>query len=139
MAAFRTAITGELFALMRTQSMLAPLVPDGAADDPDAFDAGLERARGEGGLLHHLFGLRAAVLLGRLAPAALPSMLSGLLIGHEIAALSGGARIVHLVGSPALTGRYARALACFGIASTAHGEETAARGLFAIAREAGMA
>lgn len=138
-AEFRTAMTGEVFALMRTQSILAPLVPEDTADDPAAFDAGVERAREEGGLLHHLFGLRAAVLLGRLAPASLPSMLSGLLIGHEIAELSGEARTVHLVGGAALTDRYARALARFGITSTPHGEDTAARGLFAIAREAGIA
>jgi 2-dehydro-3-deoxygalactonokinase len=136
---FRTAMTGEVFALMRTQSILAPLVAEGAGDDADAFDAGIDRARDEGGLLHHLFGLRAAVLLGRLAPAALPSMLSGLLIGHEIAELSAEAPTVRLVGGAALTGRYARALARFGISSTTHGEETAAHGLFAIAREAGIA
>jgi 2-dehydro-3-deoxygalactonokinase len=136
---FRTAMTGEVFGLMRTQSILAPLVPEDAADDPAGFEAGVDRAREEGGLLHHLFGLRAAVLLGRLAPAALPSMLSGLLIGHEIVELSGEAQDVHLVGSAALTERYARALARFGIETTTHGEETAARGLFAIAREAGIA
>lgn len=138
-AGFRTAMTGEVFALMRMQSILAPLVPDDAGDDPAGFDAGVDRARVEGGLLHHLFGLRAGVLLGRLAPSSLPSMLSGLLIGHEIAGLSGGASAVHLVGGAALTDRYSRALARFGIAATAHGEEAAARGLFAIAREAGIA
>jgi 2-dehydro-3-deoxygalactonokinase len=136
---FRTAMTGEVFGLMRTQSILAPLIPENPPDDPAAFDAGLDRAREEGGLLHHLFGLRASVLLGRLAPAALPSMLSGLLIGHEIAELSAEAPSVHLVGSVALTERYARALARFGISSTSHGEEAAAHGLLAIAREAGLA
>lgn len=136
---FRTAMTGEVFGLMRTQSILATLIPEDPSDDPAAFDAGLDRAREEGGLLHHLFGLRAGVLLGRLAPASLPSMLSGLLIGHEIAELSAEAQTVHLVGGAALTQRYARALAHFGITSTTHGEETAAHGLFAIAREAGHA
>jgi 2-dehydro-3-deoxygalactonokinase len=138
-AGFRTAMTGEVFGLMRTHSMLAPLMPEPADDVPAAFDAGVDRARDDGGLLHHLFGLRAGVLLGRLAPAALPSMLSGLLIGHEIAELSAEAQTVHLVGGASLTWRYARALARFGIASTSHGEETAAHGLAAIAREAGIA
>lgn len=140
---FRTAMTGEVFALMRTQSMLAPLMPgeatDAAAFDAAAFDAGVDRARDEGGLLHHLFGLRAGVLLGTLAPSALPSMLSGLLIGHEIADLAAEAGQVHLVGGAALTGHYARALARFGIAGTAHGEECAALGLAALARAAGIA
>jgi 2-dehydro-3-deoxygalactonokinase len=136
---FRTAMTGELFGLMRAQSILAPLIPEDAGDDAAAFEAGVARAREEGGLLHHLFGLRAGVLLGRLAPAALPSMLSGLLIGHEIAGLAAETREVHLVGSAALAGHYARALARFGIAATTHGEEAAAHGLFAIAREAGIA
>lgn len=136
---FRTAMTGEVFGLMRTQSILAPLIPEDAPDDPAAFDAGLDRAREEGGLLHHLFGLRASVLLGTLAPASLPSMLSGLLIGHEIAELSTEAASVQLVGGATLTERYARALVRFGISSASHGEETAAHGLFAIAREAGLA
>lgn len=136
---FRTAMTGEVFGLMRTQSILAPLIPDDPPDDPTGFAAGVDRAREEGGLLHHLFGLRAAVLLGQLAPTSLPSMLSGLLIGHEIVDLSGEAQDVHLVGGAALTERYARALTRFGIEATTHGEETAARGLFAIARQAGIA
>jgi len=136
---FRTAMTGEVFALMRTQSILAPLIPEDTGDDADAFDAGIDRARDEGDLLHHLFGLRAAVLLGRIAFAALPSVLSGLLIGDEIAELSAEAPTVQLVGGAALTGRDAGALARFGISSTTHGEETAAHGLFAIAREAGIA
>lgn len=138
-AGFRTAMTGEVFGLMRTRSMLAPLIPDDAGDDPAAFDAGVARAREAGGLLHDLFGLRAGVLLGRVAPAALPSMLSGLLIGHEIAELAAEASDVHLIGSAALNERYTRALAQFAIAATPHGEETAARGLFAIARQAGIA
>lgn len=137
---FRTAITGELFALLRSHSMLAPLIPEAAPDDDAAaFAAGVDRALGPGGLAHQLFALRAAVLLGRLPAAALPAALSGLLIGHEIAALAEGARMVHLVGATALTERYARALGRFGIAAERHGEEEAAAGLFAIARAAGLA
>jgi 2-dehydro-3-deoxygalactonokinase len=136
---FRTAMTGELFALMRRQSTLAPIIPDGGGDDDhDAFAAGAARAADPGGLPHHLFGIRAGALLGDLRPEAAAAFLSGLLIGHEIAALATGAATVHVVGSPALTGRYARALAAAGHGPVIHGEECAARGLAAIAAARGI-
>lgn len=140
---FRTAMTGEVFALMRTHSTLAPLMAeaeaDAAAEDDDAFRAGLARAQTEGGLLSHLFGLRAASLLGDLPVRALPPFLSGLLIGHEIAALGAGEGPVHVVGARALVDRYARALSVSGRQAVRHGEETAAMGLWSIARARGLA
>ncbi|WP_291299141.1 2-dehydro-3-deoxygalactonokinase [Elioraea sp.] len=137
--AFRTAMTGELFALMRRQSTLAPLMPEGKGDDDEAaFAAGVARAAGAGGLTHHLFGIRAATLLGDLRAEAAASFLSGLLIGHEIGSLAAGAGTVHVVGSPGLTDRYARALAAAGHTPVSHGEETAAHGLSAIAASRGM-
>ncbi len=136
---FRTAMTGELFGLLRTQSTLSPLLDEGGGDDATAFAAGVARAGDAGGLTHHLFGLRAAALLGDFAPAALPSFLSGLLIGHEVAALAPAAGTVHVVGAADLAGRYARAAALRGLSAVTHGEETAAHGLFAIARARGRA
>jgi 2-dehydro-3-deoxygalactonokinase len=136
---FRTAMTGELFGLMRTHSTLAPVMPEGQDDDEAAFAAGVARAGEAGGLPHHLFGLRAAALLGDRRPESLPAFLSGLLIGHEIRALAPHAGRVHIVGAPGLTARYARALSLIGRESAVHGEETAAHGLAAIAAARGLA
>jgi 2-dehydro-3-deoxygalactonokinase len=135
---FRTAMTGELYGLMRTHSTLAPVLPADAPDDWEAFDAGLDRAGEPGGLTHHLFGIRAAALLGDRAAAALPSFLSGLLVGDELAALGGGEGPVQLVGAPVLTERYARALRRSGRAPVVHGEEATVAGLAAIGRARGL-
>lgn len=143
---FRTAMTGELYALMRTHSTLAPVLPgtapgqgaDGAEEDEAAFAAGLARAAAPGGLTHHLFGVRAAALAGDMAAGALAAFLSGLLIGHEIAGLGERAGTVHLVGAAGLAARYARALRGLGRRPVVHGEAVTAAGLAAIAGARGL-
>ena len=93
------------------------------------------RAKQGGGLLHHLFGLRAASLFGEVAEAEAASFLSGLLIGHEVAAAleDGVAPPIVLIGSEALSARYAAALDAFGVPHRAAGPDAAARGLSLIA------
>ena len=59
--------------------------------------------------MHHVFGIRAAVLVDSLAEATTRDYLSGLLVGHECRAAT-ASRPVHLVGSAALTARYEQAL-----------------------------
>jgi len=135
---FRTAMTGELYALLRAHSTLAPVLPGDSAEDEAAFAAGLSRAAAPGGLLNHLFGVRAAALAGDRAASGLPSFLSGLLIGHEIAGLGAGGGPVHIVGTAALAARYAAALALAGRAAVVHGEAVTAAGLAAIARARGL-
>jgi 2-dehydro-3-deoxygalactonokinase len=135
---FATAMTGELFALLRTHSLLGRLMDDGQALDAAAFARGVERSGEPGGLLHHLFGVRALGLFDRLSPSAAPSCLSGLLVGHEIAALADPAQCVHLVGSAGLTERYALALAQLGFTSAQAPESLAARGLYRIAKTRGV-
>src|SRR5690606_27068502 len=100
-----------------------------------AVDAGLARSAEASGLLHHLFGVRAAGLAGRYGDG-LPSYLSGLLLGHE---LRGGLAFdgacpgpVHLVGSERLLAAYARALAALGVQVQRHPEDLAAHGLHAL-------
>lgn len=134
----RTAMTGELYAVLRRHSVLGALMPaeDGPAD-ADAFAAGLRRSMDAGGLLHHLFGVRTTGLFGSIASEALPSYLSGLLVGHELrdgALFEDGAPPprVHLVGSERLLEAYARALAAFGVGAERHGEHLAAHGLHAL-------
>lgn len=133
-----TAMTGELYALLRRHGTLADLMPgDDAPGDRVAFEAGLRQGEAAGGLPHQLFGLRARALFGQLATAAMPSWLSGLLIGHEIRGLALPLRPdgpVHLVGGDALVDAYAHALALSGLDSRRHDERAAARGLYRLAR-----
>ena len=144
--AFRTAMTGELYALMRQHSLLAALMPPQAEDrdDAEAFERGVVDSARAGGLSHHLFGVRTLGLFGALQPAAAASYLSGLLIGHELRAMwpsvaaGRAAGPVHLIGASGLVDRYARALGRLGASSLAHGEALAARGLHALARARGL-
>ncbi|UFN47196.1 2-dehydro-3-deoxygalactonokinase [Roseomonas sp. OT10] len=133
---FATQFTGEGFAALSTHTILARGLDRAAPPDWDAFDTGLARARQPGGLLHHLFGVRTLGLFDRLPPAAAASYLSGLLMGHEVAAtLPEGTKQVFVVGDGGLMARYARALAAAGADAVQVGEEAAAEGLFQIARQ----
>lgn len=135
-----TAMTGELYALLRGHSILGRTMsgPD-EAFDPAAFDAGLARGQDDDGLAHQLFGVRTAALFERFTAPALPSHLSGLLIGHELAhALDGGSGPVHLLGGNALLDRYAYALARLRVPTLRHREDLAAHGLHALAQARGL-
>ena len=100
---FATYLTGEAYDLFRHHSMVGRPATEPA--DPAGFDLGLDAARRNGGggepvlysagiepppasrrvgLLHLLFGARAAAVTGRSASAALAPYLSGLLTGDEI-------------------------------------------------------
>lgn len=118
---FQTAMTGELFHLLSTQSVLRHGM--GAGWDAPAFEAGVVEGRRDADrLLARLFTLRAEGLAGELAPDAARARLSGLLIGAELAAMRGwwlGQRVA-LIGAPALTARYATALALQGIEAEQH-------------------
>ncbi|MFC3533289.1 2-dehydro-3-deoxygalactonokinase [Vogesella facilis] len=139
--ALATCMTGELYALLREHSLLAPLLADGDFD-ADSFLAGVAAARERGDWLHQLFGVRARGVQQQLPPAALNDWLSGLLIGYEIhGALAAGGSVARcgLIGSPALTRRYATALQHLGIASVSlDGERAASAGLWCIASQAGL-
>jgi 2-dehydro-3-deoxygalactonokinase len=120
---FRTYMTGELYAVLRQHSILGRLVVDGPAD-PAAFRLGLARG-GEDGLDPRLFSVRTLGLFEKLAAASLPSYLSGLLIGSELAAATRGVSPgpVTIVGAAQLASLYADALTAFGwAAETAHSE-----------------
>jgi 2-dehydro-3-deoxygalactonokinase len=132
---FQTFLTGELFALLRDHSILTRAAsPDAQADagDEDAgFDAGLARARG-GDLLGSLFEARSAQLrAGRSSGWAL-GFLSGLIIGSEVAGAVAAFAVDHvgLIGDPALTARYVRALAVHDHPTTRYdGDDCALAGL----------
>lgn len=136
-ASFQTHMTGELYDVLVRHSILGRLMPAGAPHDTDAFALGMARAGDAGGLQHLLFGVRTLGLTGRLAGAALPSYLSGLLIGQEIGhalSLVRPDEPVTLVGAPRLCALYQTALAARGRrAATAH-PDAAAAGLYRLAR-----
>jgi 2-dehydro-3-deoxygalactonokinase len=139
---FRTRMTGELFALLRQHSVLARLMPVGAGDAhwrADAFDAGVDSARrGDGrDLGGQLFAVRTLGLTGRWPGDALPDLLSGLLIGHELVAglAACGNAPLALVGESALCRRYERALQAFGVAPAVVQSNTATAGLWHLAQQ----
>ena len=127
-AGFATHMTGEVFALLRGHSILGRLMAAEAAHDKAAFARGMARARDAGGLLHHLFGVRALGLFGELGEGEGPSFLSGLLIGHEVRAAAPEG-VVHLVGTPGLCALYAAALRQFGVDAAVADADAAAAGL----------
>lgn len=132
---FTTAMTGEVFAALRHHTILGRMMQDGPPNDT-AFRRGVARAQTEGGLLHHLFGIRTQGLFGELGETAAPAYLSGLLIGTEIAAIAPMTE-VHLIGDPALCHLYALALEDFGLKSHLEPPDLAAIGLALIAEHAG--
>lgn len=133
--AFTTFMTGEVYALLRQHSILARTLP---ADEPpldeEAFARGVLHAREAEGLLQAAFSARTLALFERLAPSALASYLSGLVIGEELRASGPSGEPVVLVGSAALTARYALALRTLGQEARALGPEAGWRGLHALAR-----
>ena len=137
---FCTHMTGETYALLRQQSILARMLPAEDGDlDADAFDAGVAQAQRPGGLLHHLFSVRTLALFDRASGAALASRFSGLLIGEELRAqaLPAG-QPVTVLGSAALAQRYQRALAAGGHPVQLAADDATWQGLLAVARAAGL-
>lgn len=138
---FATHMTGELYALLRQHSVLARLMPaDGASPaSPEAFRQGVDAAREPGALSHQLFAVRTLGLFKRLAAEQLPDYLSGLLIGHEMAAeLQQGSQRVALVGDPALCARYAQALQHLGQPAPLLLDNTAPAGLWRLSQLMGL-
>ncbi|KVW90372.1 MAG: 2-dehydro-3-deoxygalactonokinase [Rhodoferax sp.] len=133
---FATFMTGEFFALLRQHSILSRTLPasDGAFDS-EAFDQGVTLALRGNSLLHTAFSTRTLSLFDRLPAAALPSYLSGLVIGEELRAqtLQANTHVV-IIGSAALTQRYQNALALRGVPAQRIGSEATWAGLWAIAQ-----
>ncbi|MEP6824758.1 MAG: 2-dehydro-3-deoxygalactonokinase [Ramlibacter sp.] len=134
---FSTWMTGEVYALLRQHSILARTLPESDGPlDTAAFLRGVDHARKCANLLHAAFGVRTLSLFDRMPAAALPSFLSGVLIGEELRsqAQDADSGAVVVIGAPALTLRYEIALDAFGISARCVGSEATWRGLWAIAR-----
>ena len=111
LAGFRTVMTGEMFALLRAHSLLAPQL-SGEVVDGAPFREGVAQGLEEGALLSDLFGTRARILLGRLRIEDAASYVSGLLLGADLRIGLDGAPegLIGLIGDPALTRLYGAAL-----------------------------
>ncbi len=116
---FRTAMTGELFALLSTASVLRHVVGEGWDADAFAEAVGDAIARPET-LAVRLFGVRAEGLLHGLGGGPARARISGLLIGAELAAMRAYwlGREVAIVGAEGLSEIYAVALRAQGLAPT---------------------
>ena len=143
---FQTHMTGELYALLLAHSILGRLASAAAptAQPGASFGGGVEHGLRGGGLGHAAFSARTLALTGTLAAADVPDWLSGVLIGHEIAAARQWAEAqgtsagrVRIIGTDVLVARYAAALAQAGIDAEAGPADAAVRGLVQIARRAG--
>ncbi len=116
---FASFMTGEVYGLLRNDSILARLAqaPDG--EDPARGAArGRAASRRAGGLLNTAFGARSEVLAGRMAGGEVGPFLSALLVGQEIAgaqALFGPMSRVHLVADGPLAESYGEELAAAGL------------------------
>ena len=112
---FRTVMTGEMFSLLKSHSILADLLTDEMTAD-EAFREGVARGLEGPALTAELFAVRAGVLLGKRRREDATDFTSGLLIGADIAAslADGGDSEIFVMGRPELTKLYAAALAVAG-------------------------
>lgn len=138
-AGFSTAMTGELFALLKTRGLIAAtLAPEdnsGASEELDvaAFETGLALSGRPGGLSHHIFSVRTRRLFNELSAEAAAHYLSGILIGHELRATAWAGQVV-IVGTGVLAMRYRKAFAFLGTDADVAPEDAAATGLYRLGR-----
>jgi 2-dehydro-3-deoxygalactonokinase len=145
--AFKTFVTGELFAALRDHTVAGAFARAAPAKSPgEAFALGVRRGAAAGacegklGLLGLMFGARSLPLMGALSETDAGEYLSGLLIGAEI----GEARRLfpgetpYVAGAEALVERYLAAFAALDVSARAAPRRAAARGLFRIARDGGL-
>lgn len=130
---FRTFMTGEFYALLAKHSILSRLLDADAPLDEAAFLQGVTQSGNGEGLLHNAFSARTLPLLQRMPVGEVASYLSGVLIGEELHTQSLRATgAIMLIGSPALTERYALALRSTGVATRTFGAEATWAGLHAL-------
>ncbi|CAB3728917.1 2-dehydro-3-deoxygalactonokinase [Achromobacter kerstersii] len=144
---FDTFMTGEVYAALRGHTILGRTMSDAPAADMAAFERGVKVAgapAGRAGVLSTIFSTRALGLTGELASASQADYLSGLLIGHEIAALAemlrqqGELPRIVLCGEPALCQRYILAIQHYGLGTPEQAQNATERGLWHLALCAGL-
>lgn len=121
--AFTTAMTGELFALLKGGGVLAPQLT-APVSAGEAYREGV-REGAKRDIAASLFGVRAAHVLGLRSEADAASYASGVLIGSDVAARIGSGRDVHLVADGDLATLYATAIETLGGRALVSGCEAA--------------
>ena len=144
---FTTYMTGELYALLSRQSILADLIHPVTRPQWAAFDRGVDVAAEAvttgTGLLGVLFSARALPLTGAMLETDVADYLSGLVIGSELAGaraswLRGAGGQLWSLADPELSARYRRAALRLGWQTVHVLEDAAARGLWRTARAIGL-
>jgi len=148
-------MTGEVYAALRGHTILGRTMSEAPAADQDAdiaadsgaFMRGVKVAgapAGRAGVLSTIFSTRALGLTGELPSTSQADYLSGLLIGHEIAALAqmlreqGELPRIVLCGDPALCQRYILAMQHYGLGTPEQAQNATERGLWHLAVCAGL-
>ena len=112
LASFSTAITGELFALLRDHSILSGMMGRDVVVGQAFNDGVIEGAQRD--LAASLFQVRARVLRGVLAAEHAASFASGILLGGEVAARIDALETVFVIGNEQLGLLYATAIRTLG-------------------------
>ena len=143
---FSTHITGELFAALKNHSILGQPALEAKPEKCDeAFLRGIRTAKNSAceAVSSRLFSVRSLFLTGAIKAEHTLEYLSGLLIGEEIrSALSSfddtSLPTIMLIGDAALCSRYETSLAEFNYHQVHILQDTAARGLWEIAKAQGL-
>ena len=130
---FSTVMSGEIFALLRTHSVLRHAVASAAWDewDEEAFCAAVQKAANNPQqVAGELFAIRAESLLCELSTSTAKSRLSGMLLGLEFAAMqnywagkNNTDNVVAVLAADNLGKRYAVGLQQLGLRLTLHSAE----------------
>jgi len=116
---FLTAFTGELFALLRNNSILVT-DQNSISFNKQVFLQGVEAVErlGEAQLVHALFATRSKQVLGEMASTDALSYLSGLITAADVMGATKLFQIhdsVIIIGEPTLTEHYLTVLEHFGL------------------------
>ncbi len=111
---YATYMTGELYSLLIERSILGKALP-GQQESQSAFLSGVSMAQNGTPLSHLIFSARTRRLNKQIPEAHIADYLSGLMIGSEMAALTGCTHPLWCVGSPKLTQRYIQAAEYIGL------------------------
>ena len=133
--AFRSFMTGEVYALLSQHSILARTLVADAPWHEDSFRQAVLLAQRTPSVLSSIFATRTLALFETLPAGQHASFLSGLLIGEELRAMHGHSTTpLLLVGSTTLTPRYQCALHALGLQARCLGDEATWAGHLALAR-----